>query len=85
MFLLNDRRIWILEAQKHIDPTDPDPEHWFLNWIHKLFICRPTWTSPPKRTESSCMQRDMRREVEVGLVAGSANVISATSSLASNR
>jgi hypothetical protein len=31
------------------------------------------------------MQRDMRREVEVGLVAGSANVISATSSLASNR
>jgi hypothetical protein len=22
-------RIWIQEAQKHTDPTDPDPQHWF--------------------------------------------------------
>ncbi len=41
----------------------------------------PTWTSPPKRTESSCIQSDMRREVEVGAVTESASVISATSSL----
>ncbi len=20
--------MWIQEAQKHADPTDPDPEHW---------------------------------------------------------
>jgi hypothetical protein len=26
--LLGDRRIRILEAQKHTDPTDPDPQHW---------------------------------------------------------
>jgi hypothetical protein len=25
--LLNDRRIRIREAQKHVDPVDPDPEH----------------------------------------------------------
>ncbi len=55
----------------------------FLNWIQKNDM--PTWTSPPKRTESWCMQRDIRREVEVGLVAGSASVISATSSLAIKR
>ncbi len=44
LFLLDDRRIqirsrtririfdkwiWIREAQKHMDPTDPDPQHWF--------------------------------------------------------
>jgi hypothetical protein len=39
LFLLNGRRIririsdlwirmWIQEAQKHMDPTDPDPQHW---------------------------------------------------------
>jgi hypothetical protein len=32
LFLLDDRRIWIRirirKAQKHIDPTDPDPQHW---------------------------------------------------------
>ncbi len=22
-------RMRILEAQKHLDPTDPDPQHWF--------------------------------------------------------
>ncbi len=28
-FLLDDRRIWIRiqKAQKHMDPTDPDPQH----------------------------------------------------------
>ncbi len=36
LFLLADRRIriWIREAQKHVDlvdpDSDPDPEHWFL-------------------------------------------------------
>ncbi len=37
LFLLDDRRIqiWIREAQKHMDPTDPDPQYWFLNWIQK--------------------------------------------------
>jgi hypothetical protein len=38
IFLHDDRRIriWILEAQKHVDPvdpdpdSDPDPQHWFL-------------------------------------------------------
>jgi hypothetical protein len=43
LFLHDDRRIWIwirihtsdqwiriLEAQKHVDPVDPDPEHWLL-------------------------------------------------------
>jgi hypothetical protein len=25
--LLDDRRIRILEAQKHVDPVDPDPQH----------------------------------------------------------
>jgi hypothetical protein len=31
--LLNDRRIrfWIQEAQKHVDPVDPDPQHWLCN------------------------------------------------------
>ncbi len=31
-FLLDDRRIRvrIREAQKHMDPTDPDPQHWFI-------------------------------------------------------
>ncbi len=24
-----DQWIWIREAQKHMDPTDPDPQHWF--------------------------------------------------------
>jgi hypothetical protein len=28
LFLLDDRRIRIQEAQKHTDPTDPDPQHW---------------------------------------------------------
>jgi hypothetical protein len=28
LFLLDDRRIRIREAQKHSDPTDPDPQHW---------------------------------------------------------
>ncbi len=27
LFLLDDRRIRIREAQKHMDPTDPDPQH----------------------------------------------------------
>jgi hypothetical protein len=26
LFLLNERRIRIQEAQKHVDPVDPDPE-----------------------------------------------------------
>jgi hypothetical protein len=31
LFLLDDRRIWILEAQKHTDPDQaPEPQHWFL-------------------------------------------------------
>jgi hypothetical protein len=30
LFLLDEKRIRILEAQKHMDPTDPDPQHWFL-------------------------------------------------------
>ncbi len=29
LFLLDDRRIRIREAQKHVDPVDPDPEHWY--------------------------------------------------------
>jgi hypothetical protein len=30
LFLLDDKRIRIREAQKHMDPTDPDPDlqHW---------------------------------------------------------
>jgi hypothetical protein len=34
LFLLNDRKVRIREAQKHMDPTDPtpdsdpDPQHW---------------------------------------------------------
>jgi hypothetical protein len=28
LVLLADRRIRIREAQKHVDPVDPDPEHW---------------------------------------------------------
>jgi hypothetical protein len=32
LFLLNDRRIRIQEAQNHVDPvdpdSDPDPQHW---------------------------------------------------------
>jgi hypothetical protein len=28
LFLLDDRRIRIREAQKHMDPVDPNPEHW---------------------------------------------------------
>jgi hypothetical protein len=33
--LLDDRRIWIRirEAQKHVDPTDPDPQHWFRYYM----------------------------------------------------
>jgi hypothetical protein len=27
LLLLDDRRIRIWEAQKHVDPVDPDPEH----------------------------------------------------------
>jgi hypothetical protein len=27
--LLDDRKIQIQEAKKHVDPVDPDPEHWF--------------------------------------------------------
>jgi hypothetical protein len=30
LFLIDDIRIRIREAQKHMDPTDPDPQHWFL-------------------------------------------------------
>jgi hypothetical protein len=32
LFLHDDRRIRILEAQKHVDPVDPDsdPQHWFI-------------------------------------------------------
>ena len=36
--LLNDRRIRIQEAQKHVDPvdpdSDPDPQHWILDPFH---------------------------------------------------
>jgi hypothetical protein len=34
LYLLNDRRIRIQEAQKHVDPdpdSDPDPHHWFVH------------------------------------------------------
>ncbi len=33
LYLLNDIRILILiqEAQKHVDPVDPDPRHWY--WL----------------------------------------------------
>ncbi len=27
LFFLDDRRIWIRKVQKHMDPTDPDPQH----------------------------------------------------------
>jgi hypothetical protein len=27
----------IREAQKHTDPTDPDPEHWFVDAVIKHF------------------------------------------------
>jgi hypothetical protein len=46
LFLLADRRIqirisdkwiWIREVRKHVDPTDPDPQHW-LAYI--LNVCR---------------------------------------------
>jgi hypothetical protein len=30
LFLLDDGRIRIREARKHMDPPDPDPQHWFL-------------------------------------------------------
>ncbi len=41
LFLLDDRRIWIREAQKHLDPVDPD---------HCSWLCPPgrsVWASPP--------------------------------------
>jgi hypothetical protein len=42
--LLNGRRIRIQEAQKHVDPVDPDPDsqHWFISGyivVQSLFIC----------------------------------------------
>ncbi len=37
-----DQWIWIRirEAQKHVDPVDPDPgpEHWFLPKVRKVFV-----------------------------------------------
>ncbi len=53
--MLNDRRIRIRiqEAQKHVDPVDPDPQHWFrevflkerkqLNWPDKEELCHFPW------------------------------------------
>jgi hypothetical protein len=37
-FLLIDRRIRIRvhEAQKHTDPTDPDPQHWYVPYLRTL-------------------------------------------------
>jgi hypothetical protein len=34
-------RIRIQEAQKHVDPVDPDPQHWFK----QLSIVRFPWTT----------------------------------------
>ncbi len=31
LFLHDGRRIWIREAQKHVDPVDPDPDH--CSWL----------------------------------------------------
>jgi hypothetical protein len=46
LFLLDDRRIRIREAQKHMDPTDPDPQHCFFYvavkvhryWSEKFYV-----------------------------------------------
>ncbi len=36
LFLLDDRRIRIREAQKHVDPVDPDPGHWKRKCLERL-------------------------------------------------
>jgi len=37
LFLLDDGRIRIREAQKHMDTTDPDPEHWLSGiWLLRI-------------------------------------------------
>ncbi len=33
LFLLDDRRIRIREAPKHMDPTDPDPQHCLVQTV----------------------------------------------------
>jgi hypothetical protein len=35
LFLLDDRRIRIQEAQKHLDPMDPDPQHWLTEVYYR--------------------------------------------------
>jgi hypothetical protein len=64
-FLLDDRRIriWIRKAQNHMDPTDPGPQHWFLNWIHKNDLAHLDLSA--KEDGILVHLRDMRREVEV--------------------
>jgi hypothetical protein len=37
LFLLDDRRIRIREAQKHVDRAVPDPEHWLKPNFRKYF------------------------------------------------
>jgi hypothetical protein len=36
----SDSWIWIREAQKHVDPVDPDPEHWEIDMlmVYSTFI-----------------------------------------------
>ncbi len=36
LFLLDDRRIRILEVQKHMDATDPDPQHCWIAYQTKV-------------------------------------------------
>ncbi len=36
IFLLHYRRIRIREAQKHVDPVDPDPGHWKRQCLERL-------------------------------------------------
>jgi hypothetical protein len=51
LFLLDDRRIRIREAQKHMDPMDPYPQHCYEG--------RPNYKrsfQPLKRTYSTALQ-----------------------------
>ncbi len=64
-FLLDDRRIRIRiqEAQKHKDPTDPDPQH--------MYVCMYG------KTVKSVKKRDLKANMCSGTCAGSSQLMSA--------
>jgi hypothetical protein len=63
--LHDDGRIRILEAQKHVDPVDPDPdpEHCLRLWIRlkEFFFGRKRRQSGKKRSEKSAWRCTMSR------------------------